>query len=97
MVAMNVKFTIECEMDERWQDYFLSFLKHMEYNGLQGHSEIVGFYSDGDGDFRPRFTFTTPVEKAYKTVSPDIKKFLQLGLGDALLYGTKMIPIYDVR
>lgn len=53
----KVKFTIECEMGERWKDYFLSFLKTMEFFGQAGHSELLGFYSDGDGDFRPKFDF----------------------------------------
>ena len=53
----KVKFTIECEMEERWKDYFLSFLKTMECFGQMGHSELLGFYSDGDGDFRPKFDF----------------------------------------
>lgn len=35
----------------------------MEYNGNVGHSEIVGFYSDGDGDFRPKFKFNIPFDK----------------------------------
>ena len=53
----KVKFTIECEMEERWKDYFLSFLKTMECFGQMGHSELLGFYSDGDGDFKPKFDF----------------------------------------
>ena len=27
----------------------------METNGIIGHSELLGFYSDGDGSFRPKF------------------------------------------
>lgn len=53
----KVKFTIECEMEKRWKDYFLSFLKTMECFGEMGHSELLGFYSDGDGDFKPKFDF----------------------------------------
>lgn len=53
----KIKFTIECEMEERWKDYFLSFLKTMEFFGQAGHSELLGFYADGDGDFRPKFDF----------------------------------------
>ena len=29
----------------------------MERNGSIGHSEYVGLYSDGDGDFRPIFEY----------------------------------------
>lgn len=54
-MSKKVKFTVECEMEERWKDYFLSFLKTMEFFGQAGHSELLGFYSDGDGDFRPKF------------------------------------------
>lgn len=56
-MSNKVKFTIECEMEERWVDQFLSFLSYMQMNGVQGNSEIVGFYSDGDGDFKPKFCF----------------------------------------
>lgn len=63
------KFIIECEIPERWVDEFCSFLKHLERNGSQGHSALVGFYADGDGDFRPRFNIHTDYEKTlgYKT------------------------------
>ena len=54
-MSKKIKFTVECELEERWKDYFLSFLKTMEFFGQVGHSELLGFYSDGDGDFRPKF------------------------------------------
>jgi hypothetical protein len=57
------KFTIECEMSERWIDDFCSFLKHLEDNGKIGHSSILGFYADGDGDFRPSFQINTEYTK----------------------------------
>ena len=63
---MKKKFNIEVEMEERWIPYFMSFLKHMQYDGNIGHSELLGFYSDGDGDFRPKFTFSIDGE----TVNP---------------------------
>jgi len=49
------KFTIDCEMNERWVPHFLGMLKKMEYLGNIGSSRTVGIYSDGDGDFRPKF------------------------------------------
>ena len=55
----NKKFTIECEMPERWVDNFCSFLERLEYNGKIGHSSCIGFYADGDGDFRPKFNILT--------------------------------------
>jgi hypothetical protein len=59
----NRKFIIECEVSERWVDHFCSFLKHLERNGNLGHSALVGFYADGDGDFRPKFNIKTKYEK----------------------------------
>ena len=61
------KFNITVEMEERWVSYFQSMLKHMEHNGKIGHSGIVAFYSDGDGDFRPTFDFDIPFEKVDET------------------------------
>ena len=55
----NKTFNIEVTMDERWIDDFCSMLKWMESCGNLGHSSIVGFYSDGDGDFRPKFKINT--------------------------------------
>ena len=51
----EVNFTINVTMSRRWVDDFCSMLKWMENCGKIGHSSFVGFYSDGDGDFRPRF------------------------------------------
>lgn len=48
-------FTITCTMEERWIDHFMSMLNYMQYCGHIGRSRIIGFYSDGDGDFRPEF------------------------------------------
>lgn len=52
---MIKKFTIEVQMEERWIDYFMSMLNRMEYLGNLGASRTVSIYSDGDGDFRPKF------------------------------------------
>lgn len=57
-------FTIEVTMNERWVDDFCSMLKRMEKCGNIGHSEIISFYADGDGDFRPHFNIGT----AFNTV-----------------------------
>lgn len=57
------EFNIHVSMEERWIPHFQSFLKYMEGMGSMGHSAMVGFYADGDGDFRPRFTFDIPTEK----------------------------------
>ena len=50
-----ITFNIKCTMKKRWLNQFCSFLRRMERNGQQGHSEIISFMSDGDGDFRPTF------------------------------------------
>lgn len=56
-------FNIEVTMNERWIDSFCSFLRWMENCGDLGHSSITGFYSDGDGDFRPKFKINTEFNK----------------------------------
>lgn len=50
-----MRFTIECEMKDRWVPHFLGMLTAMERLGKLGSSRHVTFYADGDGDFRPRF------------------------------------------
>lgn len=52
----KIKFTINCEMESRWVNTFISMLKFMETLGEIGSSRNVSLYSDGDGDFRPKFT-----------------------------------------
>lgn len=49
------KFKINVQMDDRWVPYFMSMLKRMEHDGNIGHSEKVTLFSDGCGDFRPKF------------------------------------------
>ena len=50
-------FTIRVSMRKRWVPHFLGMLKYMERLGGVGASRKLTFYSDGDGDFRPRFEF----------------------------------------
>ncbi|MEK3819675.1 hypothetical protein MKY20_11470 [Cytobacillus sp. FSL W8-0315] len=52
---MEKKFVVECQMQERWIPHFMSMLKTMEKLGSVGSSKMVSLYSDGDGDFRPKF------------------------------------------
>lgn len=63
---MSKKFNIEVEMQERWIPYFMSFLKEMEWMGNVGSSDILAFYVDGDGDFRPMFKTDVEFEKQEK-------------------------------
>lgn len=59
----NVKFTINVTMKDRWVDDFCSLLKWMEHCGAVGHSSFVGFFADGDGDFRPKFDISIPFQQ----------------------------------
>ena len=61
----KVTFNIQATMEERWVDDFCSMLKWMESCGNLGHSSIVGFYADGDGDFRPKFQIDREFEKTH--------------------------------
>ena len=58
-VELNIKVT----MDERWVNDFCSMLNWMQRCGELGHSSVVAFYSDGDGDFRPKFEFDRDYDK----------------------------------
>lgn len=53
----NKTFTITVTMKDRWIPHFLGMLKKMEYCGGIGASRPIGIYSDGDGDFRPKFVW----------------------------------------
>ncbi len=50
-----MKFTVTCEMKDRWVPDFLGMLKTMQDLGKLGCSRNVTLFSDGDGDFRPMF------------------------------------------
>ena len=58
---MEKEFNVNVKMEERWIPYFQSMLLAMQQLGHRGSSRLLGFYSDGDGDFRPRFEFDIPV------------------------------------
>ena len=68
------KFKIDIEMEEEWVDVFCSMLAEMQYNGNIGRSELVALYSDGDGNFRPKFTF----DIEYNKVEPKNKAILTI-------------------
>ena len=77
----EVTFTITAKMEERWVNHFLNFLERMEIFGAIGHSELLAFYADGDGDFKPKFNFSDNVKAKplfkvpYKKVSKRICVF----------------------
>lgn len=51
------EFNIKVTMEDRWIPHFLAMLNYMQYLGCIGSSRVVGLYSDGDGDFHPKFEF----------------------------------------
>ena len=51
----NTTFTITCKMKTRWVPQFLGMLQAMQRLGSLGGSRWVRFYSDGEGDYRPKF------------------------------------------
>ena len=65
------KFTIVCEMPERWISHFLSMLRYMQQLGTIGGSRQVSIYSDGDGDFRPKFDWPDDLSDQAEPVSDD--------------------------
>lgn len=74
------KFTIECEVPERWVDDFCAMLNSMQSFGNLGHSGVVGIYADGDGDFRPRFNIQTEWDITRAT---KLEKFNHMTIYDA--------------
>lgn len=66
-------------MPDRWVPHFLGMLKRMEYLGRIGSSRKVTFYSDGDGDFRPAFTWNVDIKTAGPRWEPDGNAFFDAG------------------
>lgn len=50
-VTVNLKITVR----KRWLPHMLGMFYRMQQLGSIGSSRMIGFYADGDGDFRPRF------------------------------------------
>lgn len=51
----EITFNLQVTMKTRWVPHFLAMLQTMQRYGEMGCSRQVGIYSDGDGDFRPKF------------------------------------------
>jgi hypothetical protein len=66
-----MKFTIEVEMKDRWIPHFLSMLKYMQRLGGLGASRQVTFFSDGDGDFHPKFKWSPALKDNAKPVKDE--------------------------
>ena len=70
----TTKFTITCEMEDRWVPHFLGMLKKMEYLGNIGASREITFYADGDGDYRPKFKWDKKLPEPARAVDEDPKR-----------------------
>lgn len=64
-------FTITAKMGSRWVPHFLAMLKYMEYCGNIGRSREVALYSDGDGDFQPKFSWDSNLLEEAEPVRDD--------------------------
>ncbi len=51
-VTMNFTVTVR----KRWAVQLIGMLNTMQSLGSMGSSRMIGFYADGDGDFRPKFS-----------------------------------------
>ncbi len=63
-VDKPVTFMVKCTMGPRWVPQFLGMLRRMQYLGAIGSSREVTLYSDGDGDYRPKFEWIVDSEPA---------------------------------
>ena len=77
-MSKKVTFNVEVTMEERWVNDFCSMLNWMQSCGNLGHSSIVGFYADGDGDFRPKFKIDHEYEKTKGYWKKDDKQLPEL-------------------
>ena len=59
---MEKEIKIKMKLEEECIPTFIAFLEELEYNGNIGHSEIIGIFSDGDGNFRPKFEIKSGIE-----------------------------------
>lgn len=66
----NTKFKIEVKMETRWVPVFLAFLKRMQTLGNVGASRKLTFFSDGDGDFHPKFEWDTDIQPIVEPLEP---------------------------
>ena len=60
------KFTITVTMKNRWIPHFLAMLEYMQQLGGLGSSRMISFYSDGDGNFRPKFEWSDKLSSQAK-------------------------------
>lgn len=60
----DVEMTINIRVKKRWIPHVVGMLEHMQRLGTMGSSRWVHFFSDGDGDFRPKFSFDHVIQAA---------------------------------
>ncbi len=65
----EVTFTVTCTMRKRWAPEVIGMMKKMEQYGGLGCSRDIALFSDGDGDFRPKFVFSDEAIPAADPVS----------------------------
>ena len=68
-----VEFDVHCKMNKAWANEFMSMLNLIQSFGELGTSEHIDIYSDGDGDFRPKFDtdFKYTKREPHKSVDGD--------------------------
>lgn len=69
--STEIEFTINIKIQKRWLPCFLSMLKLMEQYGSAGNSRRIVFFSDGDGDFRPMFTWPKILNANFAPIKND--------------------------
>lgn len=47
----TVDLHVDLLISKRWVPAFVGFLSKLQKNSTDGHSSLVGFFADGDGDF----------------------------------------------
>ena len=57
-----LEFHIKVTIPVRWARHFLAMLKKMQELGGIGSSRTVAIYSDGDGDFQPKFEYSATLD-----------------------------------
>ena len=67
-------------MKERWVPHFLGTLAQQQRLGRMGSSRKVTLYADGDGDYRPKFSWALDLpEVAHPTETYDGDTFFDAG------------------
>ena len=79
MESEDVTFSVQCTMRRRWVSHFLGMLKLMQSLGNTGSSRCIGFFSDGDGSFRPEFQVFEVTQDGF-ALEPSSKAFLSCAL-----------------